>query len=93
MFLNKLEVKCVRECCSIQVFSFMLEDIHKALVGLPVETVVTQLKAMQTAIEEQWWYNIVGSTILNNNFNRKVFLQLLAHIIKTTEGNIAFLGE
>ena len=48
---------------------------------------------MQTAIEEQWWYNTVGSTILNNNFDRKVFLQLLAHIIKTTEGNIAFLGE
>ena len=93
MFLNKLEVKCVRECCGIQAFSFMPEDIHKALVGLSVETIATQLKAIQTAIEEQWWYNTVGSTILNNNFDRKVFLQLLAHIIKTTEGNIAFLGE
>ena len=71
----------------------MSEDIHKALVGLSAKTIVTQLKAIQTAIEEQWWYNTVGSTILNNNFNRKVFLQLLAHIIKTTEGNIAFLGE
>ena len=80
---DKLEVECVRECCGIQAFSFMPEDIHKALVGLSVETVITQLKAMQTAIEEQYWCKTVGSTILNNNFDRKVFLQLLNHIIKT----------
>ena len=85
IFFDKLEVECVRECCGIQAFSFIPEDIHKALVGLSSESIVTQLKAMQTAIEEQWWYNTVGSTILNNNFDRKVFLQLLAHIIKTIE--------
>ena len=89
-FFDKLEVACVRECCGIQAFSFMPEDIHKALVGLSTETIITQLKAMQTAIEEQWWYNTVGSTILNNNFDRKVFLQLLAHMIKTIERNIVF---
>ncbi|WP_454960275.1 DUF6331 family protein [Capnocytophaga leadbetteri] len=93
IFFDKLEVECVRECCGIQAFSFIPEDIHKALVGLSAETIVTQLKAMQTAIEEQWWYNTVGSTILNNNFDRKVFLQLLAHIIKTIEDNTALLGE
>ena len=82
-FFNKLEVECVRECCGIQAFSFMPENIQKALVGLSVETIVTQLKAMQTAIEEQWWCKTVSSTILNNNFDRKVFLQLLNHIIKT----------
>ena len=92
-FFDKLEVECVRECCGIEAFSFMPEDIHKALVGLSAETIVTQLKAMQTAIEEQWWYNTVGSTILNNNFDKKVFLQLLAHIIKTIEDNTNFLGE
>ena len=48
---------------------------------------------MQTAIEEQWWNKTVSSTILNNNFDRKVFLQLLSHIIKIIEKNIAFLGE
>ena len=83
IFFDKLEVECVRECCGIEAFSFMPEDIHKALVGLFAETIVTQLKAMQTAIEEQWWCKTVSSTILNNNFDRKVFLQLLAHIIKT----------
>ena len=92
-FFDKLEVECVRECCGIQAFSFMPENIHKALVGLSSESIVTQLKAMQTAIEEQWWYNTVGSTILNNNFDKKVFLQLLAHIIKTIEDNTNFLGE
>ena len=40
-FFDKLEVECVRECCGIQAFSFMPEDIHKALVRLSVETVVT----------------------------------------------------
>jgi len=55
-FFDRLEVECVRECCGIQAFSFMPEDIHKALVGLSAETIVTQLKATQTAIEEQWWY-------------------------------------
>ena len=84
-FFDRLEVACVRECCGIQAFSFIPDDIQKALVGLSAETIVTQLKAMQTAIEEQWWYNIVGSTILNNNFDRKVFLRLLTHIIKTIE--------
>ena len=89
-FFDKLEVECVRECCGIEAFLFMPENIHKALVGLSAETIVTQLEAMQTAIEEQWWYNTVGSTILNNNFDRKVFLQLLAHMIKTIERNIVF---
>ncbi len=49
-FFDKLEVECVRECCGIQAFSFILDDIQKALVGLSAETIVTQLKAMQTAI-------------------------------------------
>ena len=82
-FFDRLEVECVRECCCIEAFSFMPEDIQKALVGLSAETVIIQLKAMQTAIEEQYWCKTVSSTILNNNFDRKVFLQLLAHIIKT----------
>ena len=86
-FFDKLEIECVRECCGIQAFSFMPEDIQKALAGLSAETVITQLKAMQTAIEEQWWCKTVGSTILNNNFDRKVFLQLLNHIIKTISTN------
>ena len=92
-FFDKLEVECVRECCGIEAFSFMPEDIHKALVGLSAETVIIHLKAMQTAIEEQWWNKTVSSTILNNNFDRKVFLQLLSYIIKIIEKNIAFLGE
>ena len=71
----------------------MPEDIQKALVGLSAETVIIQLQAMPTAIEEQWWNKTVSSTILNNNFDRKVFLQLLSHIIKIIEKNIAFLGE
>ena len=82
-FFDRLEVECVRECCGIQAFSFIPDDIQKALVGLSAETVIIQLKAMQTAIEEQWWCKTVSSTILNNNFDRKVFLQLLNHIIKT----------
>ena len=82
-FFDKLEGECVRECCGIQAFSFIPEDIHKALVGLSAKTVITQLKAMQTAIEEQYWCKTLSSTILNNNFDRKVFLQLLDHIIKT----------
>jgi len=86
-FFDKLEVVCVRECCGIEAFSFMPEDIQKALVGLSAETVITQLKAMQTAIEEQYWCKTVGSTILNNNFDRKVFLRLLDHIVKTISIN------
>ena len=88
-FFDRLEVECVRECCGIEAFSFMPEDIQKALVGLSVETVITQLKAIQTAIEEQWGYKTVSSTILNNNFDRKVFLQLLDHIIKTICTNLS----
>ena len=84
-FFDKLEVECVRECCGIQAFSFIPEDIHKALVGLSAKTVIIQLKAMQTAIEERYWCKTLSSTILNNNFDRKVFLRLLAHIIKTIE--------
>ena len=93
IFFDKLEVECVRECCGIQAFSFMPENIHKALVGLSSESILTQLKAIQTTIEEQWWCRTVGCTILNNNFDRKVFLQLLAYIIKTIEDNIALLEE
>ena len=86
-FFDKLEVECVRECCGIEACSFMPEDIQKALAGLSAKTVITQLKAMQTAIEEQYWCKTVGSTILNNNFDRRVFLQLLDHIIKIISTN------
>ena len=86
-FFDRLEVECVRECCGIQAFSFIPDDIQKALVGLSAETVIIQLKAMQTAIEEQYWCKTLSSTILNNNFDRKVFLQLLDHIIKTISIN------
>ena len=86
-FFDRLEIECVRECCGIQAFSFIPDNIQKALVGLSVETVITQLKAIQTAIEEQWWCKILSSTILNNNFDRKVFLQLLDHIIKIISTN------
>ena len=78
-----MEVECVRECCGIEAFSFMPEDIQKALAGFFAETMIIQLKAMQTAIEKQYWCKTVSSTILNNNFDRKVFLELLDHIIKT----------
>jgi len=67
----------------------MPEDIQKALVGLSAETVIIQLKAMQTAIEEQYWCKTLSSTILNNNFDRKVFLQLLDHVIKTISTNLS----
>ena len=87
IFFDKLEVECVRECCGIEAFSFMPEDIQKALAGPSAKTVITQLKAMQTAIEEQYWCKTVGSTILNNNFDRRVFLQLLDHIIKIISTN------
>ena len=86
-FFDRLEVECVRECCGIQAFSFIPDDIQKALVGLSAETVIIQLKAMQTAIEEQWWCKTGSSTMLNNNFDRKVFLQLLNHIIKIISTN------
>lgn len=38
-FFDRLEVECVRECCGIEAFSFIPEDIHKALVGLSAETI------------------------------------------------------
>ena len=52
-FFDRLEVECVRECCGIEAFSFMPEDIQKALIGLSAETNVTKLKEIQTAIEEK----------------------------------------
>ena len=75
-FFDKLEVVCVRECCGIEAFSFMPEDIQKALAGLSAKTVITQLKTMQTAIEQQYWCKTLSSTILNNNFDRKLKLLL-----------------
>ena len=52
------------------------------------DQIIAQMRAeLSTTIEEQWWYKTVGSTILNNNFDRKVFLQLLGHIIKTISTN------
>ena len=60
---------------------------------ISAETVITQLKAIQTAIEEQYWCKILSSTILNNNFDRKVFLQLLDHIIKIISTNYHYETE
>ncbi len=79
-FWLDLETHCVAECCGIDAFALWPEDIKNAATSFSEHGLKQQLLTIKDAITKTEC-NIVISKRLNNLFHKRVFIQLLDHII------------
>jgi hypothetical protein len=83
-FWSALETECVAGCCGIGAFSFWKEGIVRAAADFGN----IKLQSHLSDIKEQLIKSgktTVSSTRLNNLFHKEVFIELLDHILLTTE--------
>jgi len=77
-----LEINCDRMCCGVEAFSFAANQIQEVSSKLKlhltheINQIITKVESIDT--------NVVGLTILNQNFEKKVFIKLLNHIKSST---------
>lgn len=79
-FWDQLEVLCVADCCGIEAFALWPDDVQAAAAAVGLDEVKSQLQQLRAAIrglDSQ----IVAVSRLNNLFDRRVFLQLLDHLL------------
>ena len=79
-FWKYLETECVRECCGIDAYSFLPQDIEKAKkkINNPnIKNEFIDLREKMNLVDEQ----VICSSYLNNLLDISVFITLLDHII------------
>lgn len=81
-FWRSLEVNCVSECCGIGAHSFLPQDIWNAVRNCRDPTLKTKLASLRQYVDGLQ-PDCVRSTVLNQYFDRTMFLQLLDHVIAT----------
>ncbi len=77
-----LETECVAQCCGLDAFSFVRDDIITAASKLDIAALN---KSINHAIDEigQLPSDVLGSRHLNNGIDRSTMLSLLQHIRET----------
>ena len=80
-FWKNLETECVAECCGIDAFSFWPENIQKASKDFDTIGLKAQLVKLRDAVIQSN-SKVVVSERLNNLFDKKVFVELVDHIIR-----------
>ena len=81
-FWRALEVNCVSECCGIDAHSFLPQDIWNAVRSCRDVTLKSKLASLRQYVDGLQ-ADCVRSAILNQYFDRTMFLQLLDHVIAT----------
>jgi hypothetical protein len=81
-FWRALEVNCVAECCGINAHSFWPQDIWNA-VRTARDAELSQKLSKLRAHVDGLSSVCVRSAILNQYFDRRMFSQLLDHVIAT----------
>ena len=79
-FWKATETQCVAGCCGIDAFDFWPEEIEKAAKQFNVEEILALFKGINDqllSVEA----GVFVSKRLNNYFDKKMFLELLKHII------------
>ena len=79
-FWEDLEVDCLSACCGINAFSFWEDDIHRAYQQSTVPNLEATLNETIREIESMEAEVLVSSR-LNQLIHRRVFLQLLEHLV------------
>ena len=78
---TKLETVCEAACCGINAFNLWPDNIQKAIEDLDKDRLLQNLNDVRKTVMASK-AEVVSSDKLNNLFHRKVFIQLLDHVIK-----------
>jgi len=79
-FWKLLETECVSACCGIHAFGFWTEDLENAKQQLNDTDIKQKFEKLRHELFNKA-ERLLSSAFLNNLFDRKVFIQLLDHII------------
>jgi len=79
-FWRALETDCVAACCGIGAFVLWPDDIAAAAAAIDRQKLVADLLGLKEAVIRSK-AQTVGSSRLNNLFDRQVFLRLTDHIL------------
>lgn len=80
-FWAGLEIHCVAGCCGIDAFSFWREDIKNSSNQFDQNYLIKELNLLKEKISNLHNDELMSSRI-NNLFHKKVFLQLIEHILQ-----------
>ena len=81
-FWRSLEVNCVSECCGINAHSLLPKDIWNGVRSFDDSTLIPKLNSLRDHIASLD-DDCVVSEILNQYFDRTMFVDLLNHVIAT----------
>lgn len=81
-FWSLLETQCEAGYCGIDAFDFEAETIVKAANSLDFEYVSSSLLTLRCYIQSLE-SEVLSSNRLNNYFDKKVFLQLVDHLVSS----------
>ncbi|XZF14078.1 DUF6331 family protein [Chitinophagaceae bacterium MMS25-I14] len=83
-FIERLETDCNAWCCGIEAFALWPEDIRKAAASFDKQQLLEDFIHLRNEINASN-RSIVISSLLNNLFDKSVFIKLLDHIIQQLE--------
>lgn len=83
-FWDGLETQCVAECCGIDAFSFWEDDIEQSINNLDKTELINNLRDVKSELINTS-KTIVSSSRLNNLLDKRVFIELIDHILVTIE--------
>jgi hypothetical protein len=81
-FLQFLVLECVPECCGIDAYRFMPQDIREAASRSELDDLESKLLTLHDqacSLDSK----CVVSSVMNQYFNRQVFIQLVEHLLAT----------
>jgi hypothetical protein len=78
-FWQALQHYCVADCCGISAYRFYPSDIHNAAKEIDAAKLKNDLEQLQQTLLSRN-EDIISSNALNHLMDKKVFLQLIAHI-------------
>lgn len=75
-----LETQCVSGCCGIDAFNFWEEEVKKNTIEFNQAELLNNLARLKSDIVDLEG-EVLVSTMLNNYFTKKTFLQIVDHLM------------
>lgn len=78
-FWTNLETECFAECCGIDAFDLWPQSITKASSDFDIDELKYYIDRLKNEVVKSP-RKVVSSTMLNNLFEKSVFIQVIGHI-------------
>lgn len=80
LFWFNMMTVCEALCCGIHAYDFSKENIAKAISDLDKELIISQLDNLKKLAKNSQ-HELITSTTLNHRLHKKMFLELIEHIL------------